>query len=331
MLFKMSAFSRGCLRYQYAFKSTRIQSFLCKTLNTPPPPPRFFTTSPLLRAARKTRAAPQPSKPSLASTKTSPPTNLPVYASYANTLANKSHPTLLYEAPSHTLLMICAWTGAATCFGYSLYNCWTVVLNPNPGLAQWIPLAFGGVVILMSALGTWLVFGTTGIVRSVTALPKKANQLSGVANRNLPKTSMVPAATQPELQIEIVLKKMLPIPFFPARVLYVTPSQIELPSRLAPPPPANFSPAELRQMRVADEARLKQEQEYERSHIMSSPFRHMSRALFALFKAIGRSWTGEGFMKIVVKGQRYKLDINGGWALDGGKALDRLATTKRFL
>ncbi len=33
-------------------------------------------------------------------------------------------------------------------------------------------------------------------------------------------------------------------------------------------------------------------------------------------------------MKVEVKGSSYKLDVTGGWALDGGRALDRLARIK---
>jgi hypothetical protein len=54
----------------------------------------------------------------------------------------------------------------------------------------------------------------------------------------------------------------------------------------------------------------------------------MSRAIFKIFTGIRRAWSREGFMKVDVKGKMYKLDITGGWALDGGKALDRLATIK---
>ena len=61
---------------------------------------------------------------------------------------------------------------------------------------------------------------------------------------------------------------------------------------------------------------------------MTAPFRHMSRGFFQLFKAIGRTWHREGFMKVEVKGMKYKLDVTGGWALDRGRALDRLARVR---
>jgi len=65
---------------------------------------------------------------------------------------------------------------------------------------------------------------------------------------------------------------------------------------------------------------------YDREHIMTAPFRHASRAFYELFKAVGRTWTREGFVKLGVKGRKYKFDVTSGWALDGGRALDRLAT-----
>lgn len=320
----MSAFSRGCLRRQCTFNSPRILNYF-QPINTPYP--RFFNTTSLLRAARKSPAvrskAPVPQKLSLTPTKSSP-SKSPVYTTFADTLATKPHPTPLYEAPSHTLFIICAYAGAATCFGYSIYNTYTVVLNPTPGLKQWVPIAFVGVAFFMSAAGTWLILSTSKIIRTITAIPKNTKQITRAINKNTPKASG--KSTESELQLEIVLRKMLPIPFFPARVIYATPSEILLPTRISPPPPASFSAAELRQMRIEDEARIKQEVEYERSHIMTSPFRQMSRIFHSVFKAIGKTWTGEGFMIMQVKGSRYRLDVSGGWAMDGGKALDRLVT-----
>jgi hypothetical protein len=165
----------------------------------------------------------------------------------------------------------------------------------------------------MAALGGWLVLGASGLIRTITAIPKKMDAVG----------------KNPELLIEIELRKMFPVPFFPARKILVKPEELALRAPLARPVDRSLSSQELREMRIQEEMEKKKQWEYEKSHIMTSPFRHASRALFALFKAIGRSWSREGFLKLQVQGRHtYKLDVSGGWALDGGRALDRLATLK---
>lgn len=333
----MSAFSRGCLRHQYALTSFRINTIQ---------PLRFFNTTSLLRASKKSRptarakaTSPLPPKPSVSPPTSFPSTSPSVYTPYANTLAQKSHPTLLYQAPSHLLFIVSAYTGAFTCYGLTVFLASTIIINPPPGLAEWIPYSYGSAAIMMSAAGTWLIFSTARCIRTITALPRKLDQIPRMVNRNMPRASaqskaIVPAVeggAESELQIEVVLRKMFPVPFFPARVIYAKPGEITLSSQLSPPPTKNLSAAELRQMRLEDQARLEEEREYERNHLMTRPFRLMSRGLFELFIAIRKAWTRDGLTKVIVKGQAYKLDVSGGWALDGGRALERLAKIKPWI
>lgn len=319
----MSAFSRGCLR-PHAFPVFRIHTIQ---------PLRCFTTTSLL-CAKKPRpiAREKTVPPLLPKTPASilPPTTSPnAYAGYANILAQKSHPTPLYRAPSHVLFMTSSYLGAFTCYGWAAWNGNTMVFNPPPGLAEWIPYAFGLVALMMSAAGTWLIYGTARCIRTITAIPRKANQISHASIRRpgIQNQAMVPAVegAAPELEIEVVLNKMFPLPFFPARVIYAKPSEIILPSQLSPP---NMSPADLRQMRLEEQAMLEQEREYNRNHILTLPFRQLSRGLYEAFRAMRKAWTRDGLTTVTIKGQSYKLDVSGGWALDDGKALDRLAKIK---
>jgi hypothetical protein len=216
------------------------------------------------------------------------------------------------------MFKVACYTGSAFCFSYAIVTFWSNNINTPEGLATWIPPALAGVSFLMATLGTYLVLGPARLIKTMTAIPKNANAISMAVGK----------AAAPELQIEVELRKMFPLPFFPARKLYVKPEEIILPLPLAPPPSKTLSATELREVRVAEEAERKRLWEHEKSHLLTSPFRHMSRAFFQLFKMIGRSWHREGFMKVEVKGASYKLDITGGWALDGGRALDRLVRVK---
>jgi hypothetical protein len=169
---------------------------------------------------------------------------------------------------------------------------------------------------MMACAGGWVLLTPSGIVKSITAIPRAMQVKVGKK------------AWGPELQIEVELKKMFPVPFFPARKIYVQPSELKFPSSIARPEISRLSAAEMARTRRQEEEARKKAWEYDRTHIMTSPFRHMSRGFFQAFTAMKRSWVREGFMKIQVAEKTYKLDISDGWALDGGRALDRLATKK---
>ena len=166
------------------------------------------------------------------------------------------------------------------------------------------------------------MLGPARLVKTITAIPKKLNAAPGTVIANVAKS------VNPELQLEVELKKMFPLPFFPSRKIYARPDELILEQPLVPPVSTKLTPEQLRAIRLEEEEVARENLEYERSHIMSAPFRHMSRAFFSVFKNTGRTWTREGFMKLDVKGQKYKIDVTGGWALDHGRALDRLAVVR---
>lgn len=171
-----------------------------------------------------------------------------------------------------------------------------------------------------------MALNSANLIRSITAIPPKAT----TGGDGVLDPRVIGKGGDQELQIEIILRKMFPMPFFPARKLYVKPEDIVLPQQIAAPLP-NLSREEMRAFRLEKEARRKEELEYERSHLLTSPFRHMNRAFFNAFKGIRRTWMRDGFVKVGVKGKIYKMDVHGGWALDGGKVLDRLVKVRHRL
>ena len=174
----------------------------------------------------------------------------------------------------------------------------------------------------MSAFGTWLFLGPAKMIRTITAVPKRLN----VSNVNsLTKTVGGPPT---ELQIEIELSKMFPVPFFPARKILVSPSEVELSAPLTPPVPLNLTPAERLALHKAEKQESKARQDYEDTHIMTRPFRHFGRGMKKVYEAAARTWLREGFVNCRIQGGSHKLDVSGGWALDGGRALDRLVVVR---
>jgi hypothetical protein len=325
----MSAFSRGLFfRPQCTFKPPRNLYIFFQVKN--PQQPRSFSAAAILRAVKQQQPkstikqvnSSTPKPPPLA--KVANVLKKPVYQTYASKLAEKGHPTLIYVAPSHTSFLIASYSAGSFCFAYATYHFWFSSVHEHPGLAPWVPIAFAGVCLCMSVLGTWLMLSPSRLIRTITAVPKAASK-AATAGKALSKNG------QGEIELEIELRKMLPIPFPKPRTLRMKPEDVIIRSPLVGPPPKRITPAERHSMMLQEKAERKKALEYEQTHILSSPFRHMSRLLFSFFRATARVWTREGFAKVKANGQTYKLDVTGGWALDGGKALDRLVTLKREL
>ncbi|PBP15638.1 hypothetical protein BUE80_DR013625 [Diplocarpon rosae] len=323
----MSAFSRGLrLRNQCTFNASQAVRFSplkgCQQS-------QYFSSSNFLRAAKKARTS-QPTiktvlpkdKPSFTPVKASTAASPAVYRTYASTLAQKSRPTLLYEAPSHTKYMIACYGTAGFCFVYSVSCFWTNYIHVPPGISAWVPYAFAGVSFLMAALGGWLVLGPSRLVKSITAVPRGFKKAQG---------SLAKRASAPELQIEIELKKMLPVPFFPAKKICVTPQEVTIPYRFVAYDKRTsiLEARELSRQQALEKQKL---EEYYREHFLTFPIRRLGRAIskasFGMFTAMKKVWTREGMMMVEIRDQRYKVDITSGWALDRGKALDRLVKIK---
>jgi hypothetical protein len=245
-----------------------------------------------------------PSKP-LKPTPSAPGT----YASFADTLAAKPNPTPLYLAPSHTLYIVSAYLSSAFCLSYSAYNYYSHVAYPPAGLAPWIPYAFGGICFLMAGFGGWMLLAPARLVRTITAIPIASATKHGA----------------PGLELKVELRKMFPLPGMPPRILTARPGDLTLDSPVYYPPPR--APTALEKLQLLRKAEEAQRVEREAS-LLLAPFRHASQAVYKGMKGFQRTWSREGFLKLGVKGQVYKLDVTGGWAAEEGRALDRLCKIK---
>lgn len=316
----MSAFSRGCLP-RHRFGLNLYQS------SHPSRPPRFLSGSCILRAANNPKVVMpktqvRPPRTSSSTVKATGKDPVRVYRSFAEALARKSQPTSLYEAPSHTMFISTSYSAAALFLGFC--GCSFYIYQSAPQtVAQWVPLVFVLTGFLAGAGAGYLIIGPSLLVKSIRAVPKTFAQSLGGAGKG---------GSAPELQLEVELRKRSPLPFFPARRIYFQPQDMMLPVPLATVTRAistdRSTPAEKRAKKLEAELARQKELDYERSHLLTSPFRHASKAFYALFQNTRRVFIREGFMDVRVKGRVYKLDVTGGKALEDGRALDRLIGVK---
>ncbi|KAI1106298.1 hypothetical protein F4804DRAFT_51993 [Jackrogersella minutella] len=234
---------------------------------------------------------------------------------YAEKLAAKSTPTTLYEAAPQRMFLFSSYTASFCCISAAAINIILNVYNVPEGLHPAVPFAFGAMGLAMAYIGTRLALMPAGIIRSIKVVP---------APRIRVKPGAAPTVAVPvPVRLEILARRSYPFPGAPLRRLEVDPNDVLMKApmynRSAPP-----TEHEKVLMKEAQEAKRKKEREYEMNHLMTAPFRHTRKAFSTLFKNFRRGLTGEGFAPIVINGTNYKLDITSAYALENGRALDRI-------
>jgi hypothetical protein len=209
---------------------------------------------------------------------------------------------------------------------YTVYQYWTIILHPPEGLYWWIPHAYGVILIAMAGMAAYFVMGAGRVVRSIEAVPAAA------VAKQLLASKAVAGGVQSPIWIEVATRRMAP--FMPAKKTLLLPEEVQLPFRMysvfgvAGPEAAGQKPMgyveKVRAERAEREARIAA-RKFTMDHIMTAPFRDAGKAFGTAFAGIRRSFNREGFVKINLGKQTYKLDVtDGGWALDNGRAMDRL-------
>ncbi|KAK3302017.1 uncharacterized protein B0T15DRAFT_440003 [Chaetomium strumarium] len=281
--------------------------------------------TPRTATSTTTTPKPAPARASLAIGSATTAAHAACASSYAEQLAQKGR-TLLYEAPSHFWFRAGCFCSAAFCVSYTVYQYWTVILHPPEGLLWWVPHAFSVILIFMAGMGAYFVLGAGRIVRSIEAVPAAA-----VAAKQIAAAAAAAAAPQSPIFIEVATRRA--VPFLPAKKMLLRPEEVLLPMRMytlyagsnrAGAAQKTMSLAErVRAERAAREARIAAKK-YQMDHILTAPFRDAAKAFGTAWAGIRRSFSREGFAKIYLANREYKLDVSGGWALDEGRAMDRL-------
>ncbi|KAG9238160.1 hypothetical protein BJ875DRAFT_76049 [Amylocarpus encephaloides] len=327
----MSAFSRGCLSKSRLLSRPAQSSSTLQFRTHQPRQPRHFTSTQFLHALKrkpvaknipKTNPTPTPPKdkgpPSTPKSLDYSPKN--DYTNYAQTLAKLPHATPLYTAPSHTLYRGTCYTSGIFFMLYAGYAM-SVYLTPNDGLPVWVPYLFGGAGMVFGGIGTKALLGASRIIKSITAVPKRIL----VANKSVGEEKLNKIG---RVGLEVELRKTIPNPFFPPRRFYIAPSEFKIPNPLSPP----LNPEQRRELREFEaeirEERRKQKEKYDQANVLSRGSTKMSMTMFTLFHNTKRAWTRYGFVGVKVAGETCQLDVTGGWALEDGKALDRLVVVE---
>ncbi|KAJ8133413.1 hypothetical protein O1611_g216 [Lasiodiplodia mahajangana] len=302
---------RSALRSRSTLEApTRITTRRLAFLTTPSRHPRFFSSCRAFSSIKPgaSAAGTEPKKTPPTSSLASKIHPLSHY-SYAQRLAMKSQPTMLYEAASQTGFLISSYGAAFFCLGSAGINSWFNVYNLPPGISSLVPAGFGVVSFMFAVIGTVFALRPSSIIRSIKVLPNAALQKT-------------PASPSHPVVLEVAARRISPIPL-PLKRIRVAPEQIVMVNRLQRRPVV-LSREQLAAKKQEDARRRKEERQYELDHLMTAPFRDAGRASATLLGNIRRGLTGEGFAPVFINGTQYKLDIDGGYALENGQALDQI-------
>lgn len=131
---------------------------------------RFFSRSTLFQlASKKAPKARPPAKLPATQRPPSSPTTLPKstalqgpaaqYRSFADTLALRSSPTLLYQSPTQVAFTVASYAFGGFCLVWAGWNFWSTYLYAPEGLSQWVSVGMGGLCFAMSCFGAWIILG----------------------------------------------------------------------------------------------------------------------------------------------------------------------------
>ncbi|PKS10254.1 hypothetical protein jhhlp_002004 [Lomentospora prolificans] len=279
---------------------------------------RSFRSSAFQRASAPKRAvktvkSPAPTQAAANVAKAKAPlknTNPSTYA-FVKQLAQKSTPTVLYEAPSHAWMKLGSWMTAIFCFSYAGYNI-TIYTSPPEGLSWWVGKSYSIIAIAMACMGTYWLLKSKNIIKTIRALPTAQQVAAGATG---------PRAAVPPLNLEITVKRMLPL--MKPRVLVMPYTDATMVARIVAPA-EYLTPIERVEKKRAEERERAEKRKYELSHIWSAPFRHLGRGTRSAWAGLKQSLTGSGFATLKANGDEFRLDISNAWMLDEGKALERL-------
>jgi hypothetical protein len=269
-------------------------------------PARLFTTARILRSQAKPRSSAQttakPAGGSKAAPRTRPaPATASSADSYVQRLAQNPQGTVLYEGAPQKVFVASSYAAGLSCMLGAALDVHYNVFNVPPGVPEWTAYAFGSVGLMMAILGMSFALKPANVVRQIRVLPT--------------------APGSSKVQLEVVSRRLTPIPGLPYRREVVEPRDVVLRTRTFAPRP---SAAETRAQELEWARRRQEQARYDEDHRMTIPFRDAKAAAETVFTSLRRGLTGEGFAAIDVRGQRYKLDVQNGYVHEGGRALDRI-------
>ena len=286
---------------------------------------RTLSTSIRQYAAKTTRLATKPPRSNQIASK---PIRGPAsgnYKSFNQTLAERSEPLLLYQAASHTIYMAGCYGVGLLIFGWiahttSLIHTWTPVkYGQYLKIGYYSMLAMAGAVATMYIIRVSYAHSLPSITFMVTTLCQPFRIIKTI--------QAVPITLKPNqksLHLQIESTRMFP---------FIKPKTVSIPVNDATLSRPLFLERSHGESSNTLEARRRLEAEKLRKlwqgNFFLLPFRQLGFHLSKGFRGLKDAFMKNPFIYLRAKGfnNSWKLDKESGWALDDGRAIDRIIKT----
>ncbi|KAL9601130.1 MAG: hypothetical protein Q9219_002729 [cf. Caloplaca sp. 3 TL-2023] len=260
-----------------------------------------FSTSIRQCAAKKVHA------PSKALKHAPKPTRAPASSSYkpfSQSLAERSEPILLYQGASNTIYMLGCYSLGLLISGWSIHSSRQIHNHPPPYFNRFLRIMLYGVCALAAGMGALFIIRPYRIVQTIQALPVTSR---GVRT----------------LHLQIESARVLP---------GIRPSTVSVPasditiSHQLHADKYNGIPAEVLEQRRKEAEKFRKLRE---GNFMTLPIRQLGFHVWKGFQALKKIFSSNPFIYIRAKGYQgsWKLGSEAGWALDEGRAIDRIVKT----
>lgn len=189
---------------------------------------------------------------------------------------------VLFKAPSLRGYILGAYSVAAFCFAYSVYNSYITFQAPLVPLPIWQKTLFGGICILMSALGTVFIFRTGRLIKSITATNSNG-----------------------QTYLHFTVRRT--VPFVKPMQFDVLPRQIAFSNRLVAAPDRIPQPGAVSEKTATPKVRPAD------ISFFKAPGTKISFHLWRLVRSVRQLFTAEDFVFLDVEGHKgaFRLDVKG--------------------
>ncbi|KAF6240427.1 hypothetical protein HO173_001095 [Letharia columbiana] len=249
------------------------------------------------------RATPKPSQTPISGSR-----KPAAYEPLNKKLALRTSPTLLYQASSYGHYLFGCYAIGGGLLAAAWFNFRTQFYVQPGGVPQWVPVFTSVGSFMIACGGFWMLFKPQNMVRTISTLPSSSK--SGPGSRSL------------LLQIE----RTPILPFRRRKLVTVPPGDVTISSHMFNDDAEQKLEATIAEITLREE-RLRA---FAKTNLLTLPFRQAGYWMWRGFMGTRRAFTSEGFHYLHVRGNNrvWKLGKDPAWALDDGKALDKLVKIK---
>ncbi|CAL8575493.1 hypothetical protein XPA_001413 [Xanthoria parietina] len=267
---------------------------------------RTFSTSIRQCAAKRSKPVAKVARPAPMASKPPGSPASSSYKSFNQSLADRSDPVLLYQAASHTIYMAGCYSIGLLIFGWIAHTTSLIRSWPPVKYDSYLKVGYSVMIAMAGGMATLFIIRPFRIIQTIQAVPTTLSR------------------SQKSLHLQIESARMFP--GIKPKTVSIPVNDIKLSRPLFQERSSLNSSGTLEARRVEAERLRKLRQ----GNVFLLPFRQLGFHLSKGVRGVKDAITKNPFIYLRAKGFNgsWKLDIETGWALEDGRAIDRILKSR---